>query len=155
MYDSRACLLRAAGPVACRWLVERPQATNFFAIDLMRNQFELMTDFLLEDGNGVNCGVEQGSRFEDEDEQAVQNMLEHDGFAGFLEDGFDGVDDNFFVIFIRHDFGYDGWLCTLLESDVVVAYRTSKGLVERCGRGAQRWLMQHVLEVKTGLDNGA
>ena len=89
MYDSRACLLRIARPVARRWLVERPQATDFFAIDLVRNKFEFMADSLLEDGDGVHGGVEQGSRFKDEDEQTVQDMLEHDGFASFLEDGFD------------------------------------------------------------------
>ena len=73
----------------------------------MRNKFEFMADSLLEDGDGVHGGVEQGSRFEDEHEQTVQDMLEHDGFAGFLEDSFDGVDDDSFVIFVWYCFGYD------------------------------------------------
>ena len=68
----------------------------------MRNQFELMTDSLLEDGDGVNCGVEQGARFEDEDEQVIQDLLEHDGSASFLEDCFDGVDDDSLVVLVWH-----------------------------------------------------
>ena len=86
---------------------QRPQAADFLIIDLVRDQFELMPHSLFEDGYGVHCGVEKGVRLEDEDEQAVQDMLEHDWLSCLFEDRFYRVDDDTLVFLVWHSSGYN------------------------------------------------